>query len=331
MYLARNLIRGILSFSIRESYQDGDFLKSRDLFVLGPDPARYIIYPGGRVFYIDEIVVDHLTGLGHTVDQCELEELFLPFVQGDIREWLEPSHCRARFEVARRRLAGDSKFQVHSFDKRRFSYLRYGVIDPRQISCLKDRYFKKLVNKSRDEMEQYLLDMEGIMSPAEYKRYVFIAFDLQRFFSGPDSLQRLPLLNQNRVDECFIEELCRLHGDKEFWVGFETEDCLHEYMTRYVAMFFDHEFGGATAWEEYVRNFFDSHREFSYPDNAPVNMDEASDIFGVSRQELADMNREELTRLYRNKAMELHPDQGGDHDSFIALTAAYKSILIRKE
>ena len=80
-----------------------------------------------------------------------------------------------------------------------------------------------------------------------------------------------------------------------------------------------------------MRDFFDSHREFSYPDNAPLNMDEASDIFGVSRQELEDMDRDGLTRLYRTKAMELHPDQGGDHDSFIALTAAYKSILIRKE
>jgi len=43
------------------------------------------------------------------------------------------------------------------------------------------------------------------------------------------------------------------------------------------------------------------------------------------------MSRKDFARLYRLKAMELHPDKGGDHDEFVKLTEAYHALLKTKK
>ncbi|MBW1859433.1 MAG: hypothetical protein JRI70_04995 [Deltaproteobacteria bacterium] len=58
MYLAQRTIKGKRHYFIRESYKDGDLFRSRELFGLGTNLAKYVIYPGGRAFYIDEVVED---------------------------------------------------------------------------------------------------------------------------------------------------------------------------------------------------------------------------------------------------------------------------------
>jgi DnaJ-class molecular chaperone len=58
-----------------------------------------------------------------------------------------------------------------------------------------------------------------------------------------------------------------------------------------------------------------------------VSVDEASSIFGVAKTSLQKMNRAQLARLFRRRAMKLHPDKGGDHDTFVKLTEAYHSLL----
>jgi hypothetical protein len=40
-------------YLIRQSYADGNCYRSRDLFDLGDDPSRFIVYVGGNGFYID--------------------------------------------------------------------------------------------------------------------------------------------------------------------------------------------------------------------------------------------------------------------------------------
>jgi curved DNA-binding protein CbpA len=42
------------------------------------------------------------------------------------------------------------------------------------------------------------------------------------------------------------------------------------------------------------------------------------------------MTREQQNRLYRKKAMKLHPDGGGDHELFIELTEIYNELLRTK-
>ena len=66
MYLARKTISGIPYFFIRESYYDDACFRSRNLVELGPDPSRYIIYPGGNAYYFDEAIEAELEALGVT-------------------------------------------------------------------------------------------------------------------------------------------------------------------------------------------------------------------------------------------------------------------------
>jgi hypothetical protein len=52
-----------------------------------------------------------------------------------------------------------------------------------------------------------------------------------------------------------------------------------------------------------------------------------SSAFGEPQALLKKMSRKELARLYRQKALDMHPDKGGDHDEFVKLTEAYHALL----
>ena len=58
-----------------------------------------------------------------------------------------------------------------------------------------------------------------------------------------------------------------------------------------------------------------------------MGMDDACRIFGVSREEVAGMKGKELVRMYRRKAKELHPDRGGDNESFIRMGEAFACLM----
>lgn len=90
MYLALKTIKDETRYFIRESYRDGTCLRSRDLFDLGTDPAKYIIYPGGNAFYIDEAVDDRLRTLSRNYSVDDLDDIFWCFLKPEIREALEP-------------------------------------------------------------------------------------------------------------------------------------------------------------------------------------------------------------------------------------------------
>ena len=91
MYLARKTVNGACRYVLRESYAEGAGLLSRDLFDLGADPGRFIVYPGGRAYYIDETVTDRLSELKVSYDSGELDRLFLPFLDPELRwkmQWI---------------------------------------------------------------------------------------------------------------------------------------------------------------------------------------------------------------------------------------------------
>ena len=96
MYMAVHFIRGRPRFTIRESYYDAKVrcFRSRDLYAIGANPARMIVYPSHNTFYIDEKVTDQIESLSSDYDLCELEQLFWPFIKKRIRERMEPFHCR---------------------------------------------------------------------------------------------------------------------------------------------------------------------------------------------------------------------------------------------
>lgn len=65
MYLARKHINGKIYYSLRESYKDNAYYKSRDLIDLGVDPTRFIVYPGGTSFYIHEDIITSCSALAY--------------------------------------------------------------------------------------------------------------------------------------------------------------------------------------------------------------------------------------------------------------------------
>ena len=333
MYLAEHTIKGRKKYILRDSlYNKGTRCwECRDLFDLGSMPWEYLEYPGGNAFYINESISDQLAELDVEHDPCELEELFWPFVDRDIRQKIEPFYCRGMRRGRKKILENLGKEQVRNFDKRRWYYLRCGSTDMRRVGRMPFRYFKVLLNKSRDEIEQYLLQLEKSLTPREYKLYVYTVFDLQRYFAG-SSLKSVPqALDGEELDKYFLKDLCSLHDDEQFWAGFKNRKNLHEYLVRYAVMFFDYEFDGGSAWHEYLQNFINSKRfSASRSSYVKVSMSEVVEIFGETEENLKKMGKSDLTKLFRQKAHELHPDKGGEHDDFVRLTEAYKQLLRRR-
>lgn len=329
MYLARRIQQNRIQYVIRESYVHKGMLRHRDLLELGSNPARFVIYADHRNFYIDEMVAAKLREKGVDPDPFELEDLFTPFVDPAVRQRVDAFGDRARYR--RWRPASDTLKQrilaeTHPFDRRRLHFLRFGQTDQRGL-LRNIAFYRVLLDKSRDEIEQYFLSHEMILRPHEYKNYMYAIFNLQAFFTESFAHSMPEALNAEKMDEHFLDQVCTLDGDEDFWKGLERVDRLHEYLVRYVVMYFDFTFATGTGWEEYIRNFMDSRRRFAPPRSSrKVNMSEAATIFGVSRAELSAMSQKELKTLFRKKARKLHPDKGGKHEEFIELAAAYQEM-----
>jgi len=335
LYLAFEKINGKTRYFIRESYRQADHFLSRDLLDLGADPASYIVYPGGNSFYIDQDVEDRLTDMGAKADPDEIEDIFWPFVHPEIQRVLEPFRGREkRHQAYRREKRPENRIdtQFHNFDKRRMHYLRFGQMDQQDIGRLPLKFFRILHNKSRDEIEQTLISMETVLTPREYKTYTYVIFNLQQFFYESYAKNTPQSLSTDKVDAHFIEQVCRLNTDGSFWAGMTTGDSLHNYLARYVIMYFDHDFASRSFMEDYIRQFINSRRDHHAPyQTGAFTLKRASAAFGETQEVLKKMSRKEFARLYRLKALQLHPDKGGDHDEFVNLTDAYHMLLKTKK
>ena len=335
MYLASKKLNGQPHYFIRESYQQGDVFLNRDLIDLGPDPGRYIVYPGGNAFYIDGVIEDRLIELGAGKNLHEMEDIFWRFVHPEIRRVLEPFRSREdRHRASRRKDVPEVENirPLHIFDKRRTHYLKFGQTDQRNIGKMPPKLFRGLHNKSRDEIEHGFMDMEAALSPREYKTYTYTIFDVQQFFYESFAKSQPQLLSQNEVDAHFIEQVCRLNRDPSFWAGMKIAKRLHEYLVRYVVMHFDHDYAPGSFTDDYLRQFLHSHRDYRPPfKSKAAGLEEAGTIMGVSGAKIKRMSRRDLVRLYRRKAQELHPDKGGDHEMFVKLTEVYHELLRTKK
>jgi hypothetical protein len=324
-----------LHYVIRESYQKEDVLLSRDLMELGTDPTRFIIYPGGNAFYIAEVIEDRLLELGAGDKLDELEDIFWRFVRPDIRRVLEHFRSREERHRASRKKGAPAVEQaapLHMFDKRRVHFLKFGQVDQRNIGRMPAKLFHGLLNKSRDEIENWFMDMEGELNQREYKIYTYTIFDLQKFFYESFATGHPEMLSQDKVDAYFIEQICRLNQDPLFWMGMNLTDCLQNHLIRYVLMHFDYDYAPGSFLEDYLRQFINSRRDYRPPyKSTAVGPKEASTILGETQTRLKKMNRQDLARLYRRKAQQLHPDKGGDHDQFVRLTEAYHELMKTKK
>ena len=335
MYLAQKKIKGKTHHFIRESFNDGGCLRSHDLFDLGTNPARYIVYPGGNAYYVDDVVEEKLCSLGVKYATHDLDDLFWPFVKPEIRRVLECFRQRAKSRAPREAINAEEEeklsMEVSEFDKRRVHYLRCGGIDQGRIGRMPVKLFKWVVGKSRDEIEQHFMEMEKSLNPSELKIYAYAIFDLQRFFLETIAKKMPQGLDQNKVDKYFLGEICRLNRDCSFWAGEACRDFLHEHLVRYVVMFFDNDYGLDAFLHDYVKEFMNARRFHKAPARKrSVSFEEASTVFGVKKEALRTMTKRGLTRLYRRMAQKLHPDKGGTHEKFIQLTEAYNDLLRRK-
>jgi hypothetical protein len=335
MYLARHRVKGKINYTIRESYENDVGLCSRDLFELGSDPSKYIVYPGGNAFYVDEAVEEQLLAAGLQSDPQAIEDIFWPFVDPEIKRIIEPFRNRSKKRSKKEPLDPDretkTKAGVHVFDKRRLHFLRFGQMDQGYIGRMPAAILKRVAGKSRDEIEQDFIVQEHSLAPFEFKNYVYVIFDLQSFFKELIAKELPQGLDQKTVDLHLIEEVCRLNQSPEFWNGRPPQEELHEYLRRYVVWFFDYEYGHSTFLEDYIKDFLNRHRRYGPPKpKETVSIDEARKIFGVKEETLQNRTIRGLRRLYRRQAQKLHPDTGGDHEKFIKLTDAYKSLLAAK-
>jgi hypothetical protein len=333
MYLAVKRIKGRPRYLICESYRSRDEWRSRELMDLGEDPTRFIEYPGGRTYYIREEVEEKLISANVKATSNELEDIFWPFLRPDVRHAQEHFRNRSLYKSKpRMRMGTDEEKrldeQIHEFDRRRLQFLRTGAIDLSRIRTVPMRYFRKLADKSREEIEQYFRDEEFILSERELKRYLYASFDLQRFFATLDARSYPEFLDQARVDQVFLDSVCQMQKDRRYWRRTPPREGLSEHLVRYVIMFYDNEFGSDSFLSDFIHSFIGSHRRHVQPKPRPTLDDsEARQFFGKSKEELLALDKRSLAKLYKHQAMQHHPDHGGDHEKFIRLTAVYKAVI----
>jgi hypothetical protein len=222
--------------------------------------------------------------------------------------------------------------QVHLFDRRRLYYLRYGGVDQSRLSRLHEKCCRPLIDQSRDEREYYFAAEESVLMPGDYQQYIYAIFDIQKHFHQSFAPWLPEALAHDEVADHFLVELCRLNSDSRFWQQATNRSSLHRHLVRYLVMFFDFVPARKSFFEDFARTFMADHRTFRWPEKKPNQSPEKiSEIFATPYAELQQMNRDQLNKIYRKKAMQLHPDKGGEHDLFVELTDVYSDLLRRAQ
>lgn len=329
MYLEKKRINGVEHFFIMESYTEEGRLKTRTLFELGPEPEKYIIYPGGNSFYIDERIELSILEKGFKVDTFELEALMWDFVNPRLRMVLrQPVKKKSHGYISRKKLREAQK-GIHEFDKRRLHFLRYGSMNQSDIDMGRPcRFFNVLIGKSRDEIECMIDEMEQKLKKSQLKPYVYTIFNLQRYFKDKDTALKNPrFLNRERLEDAFLEELCKLNSDGSFIK--EKRTSLHPYLVKYFIMFYENEFPAFPSSghsHQKREKFFYMPRETS----SDMSIRKACALLGLSVEEYNHMTKKELSRRFKRLAHKCHPDKGGSNGEFVELCKAYESLLKAK-
>jgi hypothetical protein len=211
-------------------------------------------------------------------------------------------------------------------------FLRCGRIDTGSLEGRPWKFLNILLDKSRDERETIIEEMEQQLKPKEIKSYIYTAFNLQKYFEDSIVKNHPYALNQERVDEAFCDALCRLNRDLGFFDGVPDHDpsSLHGYLRKYVVMYFDSFFEPLFSWDEFIRGIFGAKERGAYrrwKNRSNITVSEACKHLGIEPDKLKNLSAREITRIYRKRAKTLHPDAGGDHEAFIKLTDAYRTLI----
>ena len=325
MYIAKVRDRQGPTYILRESVKTEGGYRAADICNLGPRPGAWIDYPGGNAWYVCPELEDRVAKKAGSYSPGHLEDLFWPFLHPGIRRATEV--FRNRYNSSGFRRTGKEEKEAlaratHAFDKRRAHFLKFGNMDQGPLTNIPAVLFKPFRKKSRDEIEQWFMAQEGKLRAKELKSYVYTIFDIQRFFKGILAKQMPHVLDQNRVEAYFLEELCDLNRQL-----FGLDSHLHDYMVRYLIMFFDFSYEDTVLLDDMERDFRARHRYFNVPPKPSVSRVRAREIFGISKEEFRAMDKTALTRRFRKLARKHHPDAGGDHDTFVTLNEAYQALM----
>lgn len=339
MYLKKRSVNKRQHYTLCESYWDGDCWRSRKLVDLGPDPEQRIVYPGGNSFYVDESLEEGIRAMGSAVDSDELERLFRPFIDPEIRRIVEMFERPRRNDRPEQRLGRDellgAQQRLHPFDKRRLHYLRCGRVDIGNLDARPWKFLNVLLHKSRDELEHLLEEMEADLPPHEFRDYIYTGLNMERHFSHLLTRHQPAAMDPENLDAYLVEDLCRLNRDAAFFrgVGRHDPETLHPYLTKYLILYFDNPFDPQNFWRENVEDFIWKHRFYQPPrTRTTVSMpeEEACRCLGIGPRDFRKMDLKALRRCYRKRAKESHPDRGGDPAAFIRITQAYERLVSLK-
>lgn len=322
MYVAVLRERGRARFELRRTVPLGQGLGFETLIDLGMNPGRMVSFERFGISYAPQVheALAHLD-----LDLDDLDRAFAPFA---------PQGHKGSRECGRtwRRTGFTSEIQeavlrVHPLDRRRMAYLRSGEVDLSRIDSVNPKLFTSLIGKCRDELEQLFVQMERALPIEESRIYVHAAFNLQRHFASLAGRNRPEALDLIQLDEAFMIELCAILGDEGF--AFGLPGGAQEYMRRYVCMHYDHEFVSRSGFGRVFEDFMNDFRRHR-PRPRPVAPEKVHELFGMSMAEIRSLSRREFARIFRKKAMSMHPDKGGDHDAFVELLDVYKRIVSTK-
>lgn len=335
MYLASIRHGESTFYQIRRSclQPDSNSFYSELVFDLGQHPEKYIELFNNEIPLFDTHLQETIGKYSSDNSEIILEELLWDFLPRQTRDSLSRF---ARKQYNRPRPLSEAEREqitqtVHTFDRRRLYYLYYGAIDQTRLYRMHEKLCRPLLYKSRDEREFYFRKLERQISPGEYHNYLYAAFNLQRHFDVSYAAFLPEALSFDEVSELMAEAICQLNEDTSFWHGEELHELLPQHLQRYLFMFFDFSPQKRQIENEFVRNFINSHRKFRWPERKPnVSDEKVISLFSEPYAQLQKMERQELTRLYRQRAMQLHPDQGGNPELFVQLTEIYKMLIAGK-
>jgi len=334
MYLARIRKAGETRYLLRQSYFDVQrgVYRFREIFDLRPEPGDSIDRSQWPLVTfrddLEEAVAQAGSG-GRTSDV--LERLLWDFFTWEEQEELK-RFSRRRPMVSPPFTAEDEermRSEIHLFDRRRLYFLRYGAVDQSRLHVLHKKLCRPFFGQCRDEREFHFQALERAIGPSEYRTYVFAVFDLQRFFNESYCRFMPEALDQERMADRLVEEICRLNGDPGFWGEPLAEQVLRPHLQRYLVMYFDYGYPSRSFAAEFARRFAEGHRRFRWPENKEPPPEEVSAVFGRSMEELRRLSKRELAGVFRRRAKELHPDRGGDQHGFIVLKNLYESLKSR--
>jgi hypothetical protein len=313
--------RGV-RYELRRSVPVDGGLGFETLADLGRDPGRLVGFGRFGISYAEELL-ELLARLD--LDMEALDEAFRPFAPVGFRDragrggaWTRTVPTRAQEDATR---------SLHPFDRRRMAYLRSGEVNLSRIDEVSPKLFSRLLGKGRDEIEQLFMGMERSLPGDEARHYVHATLNLQRHFASLAARTMPEALDPAQLDEAFMHEFCLLYDDDVF--AFGLPGGAHRYLRRYACMHFDFDFAAAAGFERVFQDFMNDFRRHR-PRPKPVAPERVRELFGMGMPEIRSMTRREFARVFRKKAMSMHPDKGGDHDAFVELLETYKRIVSSK-